>query len=84
MAKQWFRNKTYGFGWYPSCWQGWAALAVYLLVVFITMPIVASITATESMVALIFATAVFIETAIFLFITYKKGDKLEWKLWQKK
>ena len=83
MKKLWFRNKTYGFGLNPSCWEGWAVIGVFLLVVFITVPIVAAITNTESMFALVFLPTIIIEIATFLFVTYKKGEKVEWR-WGKK
>jgi len=26
----WFKAKRYGWGWYPSTWQGWLILAVFV------------------------------------------------------
>ena len=34
MKTIWFRRKTFGWGWYPSTWQGWAVIAVFLLLDF--------------------------------------------------
>ena len=31
MKKVWFKAKEYGWGWYPSSWQGWIILLIYLL-----------------------------------------------------
>ncbi len=28
----WFKAKTYGWGWTPATWQGWAVIAVYVAV----------------------------------------------------
>lgn len=25
----WFKRKTYGWGWTPATWQGWAILGIY-------------------------------------------------------
>jgi hypothetical protein len=30
----WFKPKTYGYGVTPSTWEGWAVVAVYILVFF--------------------------------------------------
>ena len=30
--KLWFRAKTYGWGWVPVTWQGWAVTAGYTLI----------------------------------------------------
>ena len=27
--KKWFKAKEYGWGWYPSTWQGWVITLVY-------------------------------------------------------
>ena len=29
----WFKRRRYGYGWIPVTWQGWLALAIYLVVV---------------------------------------------------
>jgi len=31
VRKLWFRAKTYGWGWFPISWQGWAITALYAL-----------------------------------------------------
>ena len=31
MKHLWFRRKTYGYGWFPLTWQGWAIIAGYIL-----------------------------------------------------
>ncbi len=33
MSQQlWFKAKTYGWGWTPATWEGWAVIAVYVAV----------------------------------------------------
>lgn len=27
----WFKAKRYGYGWYPSTWQGWLVMFIWLL-----------------------------------------------------
>jgi len=30
--KYWFKRRLYGFGWTPTCWQGWATVIVFLAI----------------------------------------------------
>lgn len=30
MRKLWFKAKRFGWGWYPSSWQGWLITLVYI------------------------------------------------------
>lgn len=83
MKKLWFRNKTYGYGWYPASWEGWLTIAIYLTTVILTIPIIQSVTNTRTMFAVIFTPTISIATAILLFVAYKKGEKPEWR-WGKK
>lgn len=32
IKKYWFKRRLYGFGWTPTCWQGWATVAVFLII----------------------------------------------------
>ena len=65
MTKQkWFKNKLYGWGWYPATWQGWIILFAYILIVallhraFGTNPVVfvVTIALTVLLIAICFAT----------------------------
>ncbi|HEY6484552.1 MAG TPA: hypothetical protein VIY54_13595 [Steroidobacteraceae bacterium] len=29
----WFVAREHGFGWWPSCWQGWLTIGAYFLLV---------------------------------------------------
>lgn len=29
--QRWFKAKRYGYGWYPSTWQGWLVMFIWLL-----------------------------------------------------
>lgn len=42
MSRYWFRPKTYGYGATPTTWEGWLAIAVYVVVVAaLTLPLFA-------------------------------------------
>ncbi len=82
--KIWFVQKTYGWGWTPSTWEGWLTIALYLVALaFISSRIDDSAilpvkdTLIESVLPILFI------TAILIFICYKKGEKPQWR-WGKK
>jgi uncharacterized membrane protein YhaH (DUF805 family) len=64
----WFRAKPYGWGWYPSSWQGWLIFLAYVLIVVLAIPI------ADTSVFL-FVSWVILFALILLFICYKKGEK---------
>ena len=33
MNKPWFRTMKHGLGWYPTSWQGWLTIAVFVALV---------------------------------------------------
>lgn len=80
MTKQklWFRAKTYGWGWYPSTWQGflvilvWAIIFTFLVIRF-----------TKTLDFVTNYSLIFISLVILIYICYKKGEKPKWR-WGKK
>lgn len=67
----WFKAKKYGWGWYPSSWEGWAVLGAYLLIVFGAIKLVPD--------KLHFEVVIAISTVILLIICYKTGEKPRWR-----
>ena len=77
MKTLWFRRKTYGWGWYPTMWQGWAVILGYVAVlIFTAYQLKPSVNAGHP---LIFIISVVIETAVFIAICYYKGEKPKWQ-----
>lgn len=77
----WFPAKKYGFGWgLPIAWQGWVVLIVYVLL----------ITTGSVMLSNPFRTRIWllpfilILTILFIFICWKKGEKVKWRWGNKK
>ncbi|KKP87224.1 MAG: hypothetical protein UR89_C0004G0013 [Candidatus Roizmanbacteria bacterium GW2011_GWA2_35_8] len=68
----WFRAKNYGWGWYPSSWQGWIILSIYLIYLFYRGM------ETKRIIETIFA------TILLIIICYLKGEKPEWRWGGKK
>lgn len=76
MSKIWFKAKRYGWGWYPATWQGWAVLAIYLVVVIASIPALDDSTGEPSVA---YYVLVLLATANLIFISYRKGEKPRWR-----
>lgn len=78
-APYWFRAKTFGWGWTPATWQGWAIVAIYLYVI-ITMSMSVDARSHSGSDTLIGMTIPFIlATTIMIAICYRTGEKPEWR-----
>ncbi|MEK7177676.1 MAG: hypothetical protein AAB705_02520 [Patescibacteria group bacterium] len=70
----WFKAKNFGWGWYPSTWEGWIVLLVYTLYITITSTTSCSF---KSSFEILFA------TILLIIVCFLKGEKPEWR-WGKK
>ena len=68
----WFVNKTYGYGWTPSTWEGWLVL-FFWLIIFIPLTFLVEYNWILSM------TGIFFITDLLIYIAYKKGEKPRWQ-----
>jgi hypothetical protein len=74
--ESWFPAPKYGFGWgLPVCWQGWAVLLSYFLLIAGGC-VFMSRSATHFPIFIAFVTLV---TGVFIFICWVKGEKLRWR-----
>lgn len=80
--KNWFKNKSYGWGWTPSSVEGWLITALYVLVA-ISYPFLAKSGVFDFSLGIFFLVMIF-STSAFIFICYKKGEKPEWRWGAKK
>ena len=71
-TKVWFKAKCYGWGWYPSTWQG--ALVILIWIVLFTLSIMKL--DHEWLKNMIF---IFIITLILIGICWKKGERPRWR-----
>jgi hypothetical protein len=76
----WFKAKTYGYGWYPANWKGWAAIVVYLGAVLVAAWDILGGVESGAVAVKRFLTTVFILSFFLLFTCYKHGEKLKWQL----
>ncbi|CAN5179503.1 hypothetical protein BH09PAT2_BH09PAT2_00220 [soil metagenome] len=82
MKRFWFKRKTYGWGWYPSTWQGWSITFFYIFLVSIFS---FSIPENSSLSHLFFYffLPLFLFTLLFIYIAYKTGEKPRWQWGEK-
>ena len=68
--RYWFPAKQFGWGWgLPTCWQGWAVFAAYLVVVALVIRCVPPATDHVRFVA-----GIAVSTAILLAVCWLKGE----------
>ena len=80
----WFRAKNYGWGWYPSSWQGWILLLIYIIGLIWNFYRLDEISHSNSDTIRPFVIQTFIMTILLVVICYKTGEKPEWRWGGKK
>jgi hypothetical protein len=81
--KYWFHAKQYGWGWYPSTWQGWTVICLYVCInLYLFYTIDSSSHSVSDTVMNYFPNAFFLIVAL-LVICYLTGEKPGWH-WGKK
>lgn len=83
MKKIWFKTKEYGWGWYPSSWQGWLVLLAFIGFEVWNFLHIDATSHSNSDTIRPFIIDTFIAVAILLAICYKTGEKPRWH-WGKK
>lgn len=84
MKTIWFKNKRYGWGWYPATWQGWFVLLLYmaLIVYSFRSSDIRSHSGSDTLINLF--PRLVLGTIILLVICYVKGEKPRWQCGEKK
>lgn len=77
--KLWFRAKNYGWGWYPSSWQGWVILLLYILLMGVTGLGIDGASHSVSDTLMIVAPLWVLYTCILLLICIATGEKPRWR-----
>jgi len=75
--EKWFRAKEYGWGWYPSTWEGWVLTLGYIIIAIGGATLAAANPTTPF--TRIFFPFLVLFTAVFIFICYTRGEKPEWR-----
>jgi hypothetical protein len=80
MKTYWFKAKTYGWGWYPSAWQGWLVTLGFLVLQLGNVYRLDFIRgASEQRLATEFVLETFFFVGILIWICYKTGEKPGWR-----
>ena len=92
----WFRAKYYGWGWYPSSWQGWAITAGYAVAYIISIILfmawlgsakqaAGALTARPVLLAMLeFALWIAFLSYTLIRICYRTGEPPHWRWGSKK
>ncbi len=85
MKKLWFKNKTYGYGWFPVSWEGWVTILVFLILVWLGIYFISGNTAlaAEQKVYQIVAVTIVL-SIILVIVAAKTGEKPGWHWGDKK
>lgn len=75
----WFKRKTYGWGWVPSSWQGWATVIIYVCLVVGNFYRIDAISHSGSDTLISFIPETIILTIILIAICLKKGEPPRWQ-----
>lgn len=75
--KRWFKAKSYGWGWTPATWQGWAIVAGYAAVVALCAVIMTMRPLFDLMYGAAMLLAVLATIGIAL-VAYETGDPPGW------
>ena len=75
----WFRAKRYGWGWYPSSWQGWVVTLVFVLVVYLTRMGLSALDVSPGELEILFFTTMLGHVLVLVGICYWKGERARWR-----
>jgi hypothetical protein len=74
----WFRAKSFGWGWTPATWQGWAILAAWCIT-FTSIVVATVATATGTMLFGVMIALALASTLILAAICYRTGEPPRWR-----
>ncbi len=77
--KIWFKAKRYGYGWYPSSWQGLVVLLIYIAIEVLTFLKIDAHSHSNSDTLRPFIIISIVYTIILILICIKKGERAKWR-----
>lgn len=80
----WFKAKNYGWGWYPSTWQGWVILIAYLIFLLYRGKETSMMFDTATSFAFRYSFETIFATVLLIVICFLTGEKSEWRWGGKK
>jgi membrane-associated phospholipid phosphatase len=82
--KYWFKAKSYGYGWYPASWQGWAILILFIAAIVYNFFRIDAAQHSVSDVLMSFVPETLLLVALLVLIAWITGEKASWKWGDKK
>lgn len=80
----WFKQRKLGLGWTPCTREGWFVVVAYLIFLFfITFDKIEEDKLDFNENLFDFFIPFFIATALLIYVSWLKGEKLEWRRWGK-
>lgn len=79
MKRYWFKRKYFGWGWYPSTWEGWVVITVWTFAVVKIFLKIDQNSHSESDTLRPFLLWLFVFMFILIGICYWKGEKPRWQ-----
>lgn len=76
--KLWFKRKTYGWGWTPVTWQGWAVIGVYIAIVTALAYTIDQRSPVSEVMFTFVLPSLFL-TGALIRLCYKKGERPRWQ-----
>ena len=79
MKKVWFKAKRYGWGWYPSTWEGWAITAIAIAAISINSVLIDrhSHSVSDTLIGSFVFTILVI--GLLMAICFLTGEKPRWR-----
>jgi hypothetical protein len=83
MKRYWFKAKTYGYGWYPATWEGWAVLTGFIVAALYNVIRIDAVQDSGSGTLVYFIPQTLILVGVLIGICYVTGEDARWR-WPKK
>ena len=79
IKRPWFKAKLYGWGWYPSTWEGWTIMILWFaaIIEIFKLADINSHSASDTLIKM--ALPFLFLLLLLLIITWKTGEKPRWR-----
>ncbi len=79
MKHEWFKAKQYGWGWYPSTWQGWVILLDWLAICILLFLKIDKNSHSVSDTLISFFIPFILLIILLIFICWGTGERPRWR-----
>ena len=84
--KIWFKRKRYGWGWYPSSWEGWAILLGWIVLFLIgEFAFIHQMSLHQSrLIIAVYFLFIGCITSVLIAVSFRRGERPRWQWGDKK